>query len=49
VKKRMSELGYRTTSDDQHNPVWSTTCGWLSANVHAQESMTERKHEEEDE
>jgi len=49
VKKRMSELGHWTTSDDQHKPVWSTICGWLSANVHAQESTTARKREEEDE
>jgi len=30
-------MGEWTTSDDQHKPVWSTICGWLSANVHAQE------------
>ena len=34
-----SELGEWTTSDDQHMPVWSTICGWLSATVHALELM----------
>ena len=36
-----SELGDWTTSDNQHIPVWSTICGWLSATVHALEFKCE--------